>query len=303
MNGGLDLAAIRARHPLPDVAAASIKLHRSGGEWNACCPFHPDRNPSFTIYDGGTRWCCFVCDPRGGDVLDYVKKLHQVTLLEAVRMLEGNSLPAIVQPPLPSEPDRDTTAEAIRIWNSAKPAAGTRAQAYLHSRGLTGPIPESIRFAILPYGRGAELPCLIALITNEADRAVGIHRIFLRPDGVGKADVRKPKLSLGRVSGCAVRLAPAGREVIVAEGIEDALTMQQELGISAWAAAGAGMLRRLRLPRSVASVIIGADGDAPGEAAATEVAERFASEGRTVRIIRPMPGFKDFNAELQGACS
>lgn len=105
------------------------------------------------------------------------------------------------------------------------------------------------------------------------------------------------------VSGCAVRLAPVAREMIIAEGIEDALTLQQELGIPAWAAAGAGMLQRVLIPEGATSIIIGADRDDAGEAAAQAVAQRLAAEGRTVRIIRPLPGYKDWNAELQGTRS
>lgn len=45
----LDLAALRLAHPLPEIAAGSIKLQRSGDEWKGCCPFHADSSPSFTI--------------------------------------------------------------------------------------------------------------------------------------------------------------------------------------------------------------------------------------------------------------
>lgn len=299
MNAPLDLAAIRARHPLPDVVGATLKLQRAGHEWKTCCPFHADRSPSFTIFAGGQRFHCFGCG-TSGDVLDFLQIAHSVTLPEACRMLEGGCVPMIVQPPLAPEPDRDTTGEAIAIWRAVHPAAGTLADTYLRHRGLHCRIPDSIRFAMLPYGRGAEHPCLVALVASVENRAVGVHRIFLRADGMGKAYVRKPKLSLGRVSGCAVRLAPAARRMVITEGIEDALTLQQELGIAAWAAAGAGMLQRMQLPVGATSIIIGADRDDAGETAAQAAAERLTAEGRSVRIIRPAAPAKDFNSELQG---
>ena len=223
MRGPLDLPAIRARHSLPDVAGGSIKLFRAGSEWRACCPFHADRSPSFTIFAGGERFHCFGCG-ASGDVLDYLQRAHNVTLPEAARMLEGGNLPMVVQPALPPEPERDTTGEAIAIWRAAGPAQGTAADTYLRSRGLDCAIPDSIRFARLRYGKhGPDRPCLVALIASPENQAVGIHRIFLQADGQGKADVPKPKLSLGRVSGCAVRLAPAAAKMVIAEGIEDAL--------------------------------------------------------------------------------
>ncbi len=71
MTGALDIAAIVAGHPLPSIVGASLKLQRAGKEWKACCPFHADRSPSFTIFDGGVRFHCFGCG-ASGDVLDYL---------------------------------------------------------------------------------------------------------------------------------------------------------------------------------------------------------------------------------------
>jgi hypothetical protein len=54
----------------------------------------------------------------------------------------------------------------------------------------------------------------------------------------------------------------------------------------------------MNLPAGVVSVIIGADADPAGEQAARAAAERFASQGRKARIIRPLSPHKDFNGEL-----
>ena len=77
MNIGLDFDTIRTEHPLPEVAGAVLKLQRAGNEWKACCPFHADRTPSFTIYSRGQRFCCFGCGAQG-DVLDFIQRLHGV---------------------------------------------------------------------------------------------------------------------------------------------------------------------------------------------------------------------------------
>lgn len=298
MTALLDLAAIRASHRLPSVVGASIKLHRAGNEWKACCPFHADRSPSFTIFDGGERFYCFGCG-AGGDVLDYLQRAHDVGLRDAVAMLEGGNLPMVVQPAFPPEPERDTTAEAIAIWRSAGPIADTPAAAYLRSRGLDLRLPDSLRFARLRYG-SKTLPCMVALVANDRDKVGGIQRTFVREDGSGKADVPAPKLSLGRLSGGAIRLAPAAGELIVTGGVEDGLTLQQELGRAVWCATGEGNMASMILPVGVRSVVIGADGDNSGETHAKRAAETFATQGRSVRIIRPAPGHKDFNDELRG---
>lgn len=297
MSALLDLAAIRASHPLPSIVGASLKLVRAGNEWKACCPFHADRSPSFTIYEDGKRFYCFGCG-AGGDVLDYLQRAHDVSLREAVAMLGGGNLPMVVAPQLPTKPERDTTAEAIAIWRAAGSISSTPAEAYLCQRGLDLRLPDSLRFARLRYG-SKTLPCLVALIANAENKIGGIQRTFIKEDGSGKADVPAPKLSLGRVGGGAIRLAPAAATIVVTGGLEDGLTLQQELVQAVWAATGEGNMANMALPVGVRSVVIGADRDDSGEAHAKRAADAFLAQGRSVRIIRPMRGYNDFNSQLQ----
>src|SRR5829696_350278 len=95
----LDLDAIRAAHPLPSIVGASVKLIRAGNEFKACCPFHSDKTPSFTIFDAGRRFQCFGCGVSG-DVFDYLGRLHGVGLREAAEMLAGGDLPSAEYAPI-----------------------------------------------------------------------------------------------------------------------------------------------------------------------------------------------------------
>lgn len=131
------------------------------------------------------------------------------------------------------------------------------------------------------------------------DKLVGIQRTYLAPDGQGKASVPKPKLSLGRVSGCAIRLAPCAASLIVCEGLEDGLTLQQELGRAVWVAAGSSMLPNMIFPAGVREVAIGGDADDAGRNAAKKAREIFAHRGIRTRTFFPS-GAKDFNAEIMG---
>ncbi|KRA81624.1 CHC2 zinc finger domain-containing protein [Altererythrobacter sp. Root672] len=296
----LDLDQIREQHALPSVAAATIKLRKCGVEWKGCCPFHYDRSPSFTIFDGGRRYQCFGCG-ASGDVLDFVRSLHGVGLREAAQMLTGRELPSIEIEPAATAAKEDRLEEARSIWRSAGPASGTAAETYLRSRGLHLSIPPTIRFARLRYGKsGPEHPCLIAAVAGPDNKLSGIQRTYLNAAGTGKAAVPKPKLSLGRVSGGAIRLAPVATSLVVCEGLEDGLSLQQELGRTVWVAAGASMLPAMRFPDIVTSVAIGGDNDEAGRAAVRKAAETFTARSLTVRTFFPIGG-KDFNAELMGA--
>ena len=96
-----------------------------------------------------------------------------------------------------------------------------------------------------------------------------------------------------------MRLAEPGEVLMVGEGIETCLTAMQATGHAAWAALSTSGLRALDLPTDGRDVIVLADSDDPGEAAAQDCARRWKREGRRVRIARPPHGM-DFNDLLLG---
>jgi DNA primase len=302
MIARIDTAAINRATPLPDLVGAITKLQRVGSEYRCCCPLHSDRSPSFYIFADGLAWHCFGCG-KGGDAIRFVQELHKVDFRSAAQMLVAGDLPKTEIAPIVSD-DRDKTAKiekARSIWRAAVPAAGTLAETYLRSRAIDIRVPETIRFAELPYGRtGRNYPCLVAAIAGPDNRFSGIQRTYLNDNGTGKANVPDAKLSLGKISGGAIRLAPSARRMIVCEGLEDGLSLQQELGGAVWVAAGAGNMPKMQFPPSVQFVQVGGDADASGRDAATKAVAAFEARGLTSRPIFPV-GAKDFNAELMGA--
>lgn len=301
----VDTATISAAHPLPEVIGAVIKLQLAGNEWRGCCPFHNDGSPSLYIYKGGRRWYCFGCG-AGGDVLDFVQRLHQVDFRAAAALLAQGDMPSRQIEPVGTAPDyskEQRIAEARSIWRASVPPQGTPVETYLKSRGLDLRIPQTIRFARLPYGKkGPEHPCLIAAIAGPDNRLCGIQRTYLAPHGLGKASVPKPKLSLGRISGGAIRLAPAAHDLMTCEGLEDGLTLQQEHGIAVWVAAGAGNIPKMAFPPIVGRVAVGGDADEAGRTSAAAGVKAFRARGLLSRSFFPA-GAKDFNAELMGRIS
>lgn len=302
-----DLAAIRRDNPLPDVAAQLVAIRQAGKEWIACCPFHADRSPSFTIFDAGRRFHCFGCG-ASGDVLDFVQRAYGVTLPEAARMLGAGEVPKL-QTPAAREfssavKGQDYGKAARSIWTRAVPASGTPAESYLRFRGIFPPYPPDVRFLALPCDNLGPLPCLVLAVRNVDGEVTGIQRIWLAYDGMGKADVAKPKRSLGQVKGGAIRFGDLDGSgvVTVCEGPEDGLSLLELFGGPVWVAAGAVFMAHMQFPPGVRSIVIGADNDPAGRDAAQSAARAFAARGLSVRIIRPVAGAKDFNDELRGAC-
>jgi putative DNA primase/helicase len=175
----------------------------------------------------------------------------------------------------------------------------TPVEAYLHSRGIIMPIPGALRFhAAIRHPIGGSWPAMVALVLRGKDGTpLGIHRTFLARDGYGK--VKPRKMMLGPCRGGVVRLGEDDRRLMIAEGIETALAVMQSTGRAAWAALSTSGKRTLELPAGRRDLVITADGDAAGEAAATDAARRWKREGRRIFIARA-PRRLDFNDVLLG---
>lgn len=183
-------------------------------------------------------------------------------------------------------------ARHLAIWRAG---IGTRVETYFASRGIELPPPDTLRFHPGLKHPSGIWPAMVALVTNgRTGIPQAIHRTFLARDGVGKAPVDPQKMMLGPCRGGAVRLAEPGDVLMVGEGIETCLAAMQAIGHPAWAALSTSGMRGLDLPENVRDVIVLADGDEPGEAAARDCAARWSRQGRRVRIARPPLG-ADFN--------
>ena len=65
------LDELRARVTLSSVVMRTTKLQRAGSEWKACCPFHNEKSPSFTVSDSKGFYHCFGCGAHG-DVIRWM---------------------------------------------------------------------------------------------------------------------------------------------------------------------------------------------------------------------------------------
>ncbi len=282
-----------------------------GGRWHgsygcAACPVcQPERRRdqnALTLSDGDDGRLLAHCKKGGCAFRDF--------LAAAGIAADG---PASPDPALAAERERQRRADQERrdaqareVWEGAQPVARTIAEAYLRSRGITAPLPPSLRYhPACWHATGKRLPALIALV--EGQDGFGVHRTYLRADGGGKATVEPAKAMLGPVKGGAVRLTDAGpgAPLVVAEGIETALSLASGM-LSApatiWAALSATGMQALRLPPEPCRLTVAIDADPTGEAAGRALATRAWHEGWSVYLLRPPRGTggKDWNDVLRG---
>lgn len=289
-----------------EVAFALGGARRAGRGWVARCPAHEDRSPSLSLADGregrllarchaGCEWADILAalrarglaegDSSGWTAPDPVKAAHRLAeeRAEAVKRAK----------------------QAERCWGEARPVAGTVAERYLRGRGITSDLPPTLRFhPECWHGPTAKRhPAMVARV--EGGDGFAIHRTYLdaRTAEQGrKADVTSPKMMLGATKGGAVRLSGGHRRLVVAEGIETALSLAcgfLDGPATVWAALSASGMAALRLPRPPADgdLWIAPDGDETGRAAAHTLAQRAASEGWAVSLM-PIPDGADWNELL-----
>jgi putative DNA primase/helicase len=199
--------------------------------------------------------------------------------------------------------DAERVAHARAIY--ADSVQDARVQTYLHSRGitLTSPILRFCESA--PHRLGARLPAMLAPVVNASGELTGVHMTYLRLDGGGKADLLKEfqRECRGLIHGGAIRLADHNPDtaLIVGEGLESTLSAMQIFGLPGWSAVFAGGLKTVELPSAAHAIIIAADNDVSGAGQRNALAayERWAAEGRTVRIKAPPDAGDDFNDVLK----
>jgi putative DNA primase/helicase len=282
------------------TVAKALGGRKSGSAWMALCPAHEDREPSLSITDADNGKVLVRCH-AGCDQEQVIAALRS----RGLWMESGpHRFPFARGAAAMSQPDRGNTKRtetALALWSSARPAGGTLVETYLVSRGLHVSPPLTLRFHVgLKHPSGGIWPAMVALVTRGSDdMPIAIHRTFLALDGRGKAPVVPQKMMFGPCHSGAVRLATPSNMVMLGEGVETCLAAMQATGHPAWAALSTSGLRALDLPTHVRELIVLADGDDAGEAAARECAWRWKREGRRVRIARPPQGM-DFNDLLVG---
>jgi DNA primase len=299
------IADLKAKVDIVDIVRRYVMLKAKGHEFWGLCPFHGEKTPSFKADRKRQRFKCFGCN-AGGDALDFLRAiegLDSVGTIKRLRELAGDRAAPVVRrtPPQADAPDPEAERNRQRaqeIWYGATsiPHNGIAYDYLVERRGITYWHPQrllwhpSCPWSGAPGGRAR---CIVAPINDcVTDRTVGVWRIL--PVLTGKVERR----GLGPMSGNACRLFPAeGPQIVIAEGVEDALAAAELTGLPAWAALSAGNMAELVLPARLREVLILADADDAGRRGAHALTKRLREEGRQARVLRPR-ATKDANDAL-----
>jgi putative DNA primase/helicase len=273
------------------------------------CPFCAGTDRFRFLDKGGSgSWVCNQCrhSPPGTGV-DFVMGHTGLPFADAaarVGEIVGNVTPDTPRNNRPEMTEEQRRRLLRSMWTEAKPLEdGDLVTRYLASRGLYAGTPE-LRFApSVRDGEGSERPAMIArVLAPDASRVVTLHRTFLRPDGLAKAEMASPrKLAPGTIpEGAAIRLGPVADAMGIAEGIETALAAAQLFEQPVWAAISSAMLEKWTPPAGCNEVAVYADNDRKfgGQAAAYALAHRLSRDFDVTVKLTPIVG-SDWNDVLR----
>lgn len=134
---------IIARTDIVEVIGSRIPLKKAGREWKACCPFHGEKTPSFTVSQQKQFYHCFGCGVHG-TALTFLMEHDRLPFPDAVEDLAGRiGLEVPREGGSPDAPERQLD-DLYALMASADQhfrdglRDSDRAKDYLKNRGLVG---------------------------------------------------------------------------------------------------------------------------------------------------------------------
>jgi DNA primase len=152
-----------ARADIVEIIDARVPLKKAGRDYVACCPFHNEKTPSFSVSPAKQFYHCFGCGAHGTaigflmeyDHLDFIEAIKELAKHLGVPMPETRELtPAEQSRRAQEENIYDVLAEAARFYQTQLRQHPQAPQAidYLKNRGLSGEIAKEFAIGYAPAG-------------------------------------------------------------------------------------------------------------------------------------------------------
>ncbi len=181
-----------SRIDIVDVIDEYVPLTRAGRDFKACCPFHAEKTPSFTVSRAKQFYHCFGCQANG-TAITFLMEYARLDFVEAIEDLAhrvGVEVPrsggASRERPS-SEPVLDILERANRFYRRQlrQHPQAPRAVDYLRSRGVSGEIAAAFQLGFAPAGWDNLVKGLATQATGELMVRAGLAA---RRDGGGLYD-------------------------------------------------------------------------------------------------------------------
>ena len=144
-----------ARADIVEVIGRRVQLKKAGREFKACCPFHDEKTPSFTVSPSKGFYHCFGCGAHG-TAIGFLMEFDHMNFVEAIESL-ASSMGVDVPRSESDKPARrydelfSLTATLERHWQQALKENDTAVE-YLKQRGIDGATAQRFGIGYAPDG-------------------------------------------------------------------------------------------------------------------------------------------------------
>jgi len=151
---------VKNQADIVSVISGYMTLKKRGANYIACCPFHNEKTPSFSVHQGKGIFKCFGCG-AGGSVFDFVMRMEGCLFPEAVKLVATKS--GIAIPVVEEREDQKKAAHNREIilrlneWAADffedqfhNGAAGKQARDYIESRGISAETRAQFKIGYAP---------------------------------------------------------------------------------------------------------------------------------------------------------
>ena len=149
------------RVDIVDVIDKAVPLKKAGANYSACCPFHNEKSPSFTVSPTKQFYHCFGCGAHGS-ALSFLMEYNGLSFVEAIHDLAkqiGMIVPQEQRDPgQPAPPSKavllslQETLQQAANYYKAELKQSSRAIDYLKARGLSGQVAAKFQIGYAPAG-------------------------------------------------------------------------------------------------------------------------------------------------------
>ena len=136
------ITTLKEKINLVDVVGGYVSLEKRGSNFWACCPFHHEKTPSFSVNEADQFYHCFGCG-ESGDLIKFVKEMENIDFMDAVKLLAERAKIPIPQ----SNFDSQKTVEQKRKRDTVLKILNDTAHFYLDNLN-SGNADEHIEYIL-----------------------------------------------------------------------------------------------------------------------------------------------------------
>ncbi|MGB4813010.1 MAG: DNA primase [Methylophilaceae bacterium] len=172
------------RADIVDVVDKSVPLKKAGANYSACCPFHNEKSPSFTVSPSKQFYHCFGCGAHGtalGFLMEYqglsfVEAIHELAKMVGLQVPQIQSTPESREQAQVQQKVAASLQEVLQLaanYYKAELKKSSRAIDYLKARGLSGEVAKKFQIGYAPAG-WQNLQSIFPHYENEALDVAGL---------------------------------------------------------------------------------------------------------------------------------